>query len=168
MPVLHHREAGPVLALLDDERVTLELINDEVHVHPSLVRRLLAAAGPTRVALVTDAIAAAGEADGTYRLGSREVIVRDGAARLAVGGNLAGSVLTMDVAVANAARRGTAMTGIVQAASTNPARVLGFADRGAIAVGMRADLVMLDDALAVTGVLRAGEPVPPSATGPGN
>ena len=168
MPVLHHREAGPVLALLDDERVTLELINDEVHVHPSLVRRLLAAAGPTRVALVTDAIAAAGEADGTYRLGSREVIVRDGAVRLAVGGNLAGSVLTMDVAVANAARRGTAMTAVVQAASTNPARVLGFDDRRAIAVGMRADLVMLDDALAVTGVLRAGELVPPSATGPGN
>ena len=165
MPALHHREAGPVLALLDDERVTLELINDEVHVHPALVRRLLAAAGPTRVALITDAIAAAGGADGTYRLGSREVIVRDGAVRLAVGGNLAGSILTMDVAVANAARRGTTMTRLVQAASTNPSRVLGLVDRGAIEVGMRADLVALDAAQAVASVLRAGEPVPLSPTG---
>ena len=159
MPALHHRDGGPVLALLDDERVTLELINDEVHIHHALIQRLLKAAGPARVALITDAMAAAGRPDGTYRLGHREVIVHDGAVRLVEGGNLAGSVLTMDVAVANAVRRGTPMGTVVCAAATTPARVLGLADRGAIGISMRADIVVLNEMLVVTHVLKAGEVV---------
>lgn len=159
MPALHHRDAGPVLALLDDERVTVELINDEVHIHHALIHRLMKAVGPARVALITDAMAAAGRPDGTYRLGQRAVIVRDGAVRLVESGDLAGSVLTMDVAMANAVRRGTPMRAVVCAAATTPARVLGLADRGAIGISMRADIVVLDESLAVTHVLKAGEVV---------
>lgn len=69
MPPLHHREPGPALALLRDPRVTVELIADGVHVHPDVVHAVIDTAGPERVALVTDALAAAGRPDGAFRLG---------------------------------------------------------------------------------------------------
>ncbi len=82
MAPLHHREPGPVLALLQDPRVTVELIADGVHVHPALVESVIAAVGPGRVALVTDATAAAGLGDGEFRLGSVQIDVVSGVARV--------------------------------------------------------------------------------------
>ncbi|WP_370591307.1 N-acetylglucosamine-6-phosphate deacetylase [Saccharopolyspora montiporae] len=161
MPPLHHREPGPVGALLSDERVTAELICDLVHLHPSVVRLAADAAGPERIVLVTDAISAAAAPDGQYLLGDRPVTARDGQARLA-DGSLAGSTLTMDAAVRNLVREcGATITDAVAAASANPARLLGLDDRiGRIAPGMSADLVVLDRELEVVGVLVGGEPVP--------
>ena len=98
MPPLHHRDPGPVGAAASDPRVTLEVIADGVHLHPEIVRLAFLAA-PGRVALVTDAMAAAGAADGRYELGSLEVDVVDGIARLADGGAIAGSTLTQDAAL---------------------------------------------------------------------
>src|SRR6202035_6060771 len=72
MRPLHHREPGPALALLEDARVTVELIADGVHVHPAVVHAVIEAAGADRVALVTDATAAAGVGDGEFRLGGVE------------------------------------------------------------------------------------------------
>ena len=105
LPPLHHRRPGPVAALLEDERVTVELINDGFHVHPAMIRLALRAAGPARAALITDAMSAAGLGDGSYRLGSMTVTVSDGQARLAEGGAIAGSTLTMDVAFRRAVQR---------------------------------------------------------------
>ncbi|HEV7359914.1 MAG TPA: amidohydrolase family protein, partial [Mycobacterium sp.] len=82
MPPLHHREPGPALALLDAPGVTLELIADGVHVHPAMVRAVVGAAGPDRVAVITDAIAAAGCDDGAYRLGAVAIDVESGVARV--------------------------------------------------------------------------------------
>ena len=93
---IHHRAPGPVVAAMHADHVTLEIINDGVHVHPDVVRLAFAGA-PGRVALVTDAMAAAGSADGAYLLGSLEVIVEGGIARLLEGGSIAGSTLTQDV-----------------------------------------------------------------------
>ncbi|MGB3257262.1 MAG: amidohydrolase family protein, partial [Ornithinimicrobium sp.] len=90
MPPLHHREPGPVLALLEDPRVTLELVADGIHLHPALVARVLASAGTDRVALVTDAMSAAGMTDGRYALGTLDAVVSDGVARLPSGA-IAGS-----------------------------------------------------------------------------
>lgn len=81
MPGIHHRDPGPVTAALDDPRVTLELIADGVHVHPAVLALAFAAA-PGRIALVTDAMAAAGAPDGAYLLGTLPVTVRDGVATL--------------------------------------------------------------------------------------
>ena len=78
---IHHRAPGPVVAAMHADHVTLEIINDGVHVHPDVVRLAFAGA-PGRVALITDAMAAAGSADGRYLLGSLEVIVAGGVARL--------------------------------------------------------------------------------------
>lgn len=161
MRPLHHREPGPIGQLLSDERVTVELICDLVHLHPSVVRLAADAAGPDRMALVTDAISAAAAPDGQYFLGELPVTATGGEARLA-DGSLAGSTLTMDAAVRNLVLEcGATITDAVAAASTVPARLLGLHDRiGRIRPGMAADLVVLDDALRVVAVLVGGEPVP--------
>ncbi|MDH2423860.1 N-acetylglucosamine-6-phosphate deacetylase [Sphaerisporangium sp. TRM90804] len=158
LPPLHHRDPGPIAALLSDERVTVELINDGVHAHPAMIRLAGTLAGPARTALVTDAMAAAGMGDGTYRLGSMEVEVAGGAARLVEGGAIAGSTLTMDVAFRRTVREaGFTVPEASAMASLTPARVLGLDDRvGSIAVGKDADLVVLDEDLTVTGVMRRG------------
>ena len=160
MRPVHHREPGPVLALMEDPRVTVELITDGVHLHPALYRDVQPQRGPDRVALVTDAMAAAGMADGAYRLGSLAVDVVGGVARVAGTDTIAGSTATMDqvfrYAVANSGLpEGEAMLAAVRQSSVNPARALGLPAAG-LAIGASADLVVLDTELAVTGVLRHG------------
>jgi len=160
MRPVHHREPGPVLALMQDPRVTVELITDGVHLHPALYREVSRSVGPHRVALVTDAMAAAGMPDGAYRLGSLAVDVVDGVAKVAGTDTIAGSTATMDhvfrYAVTNSGLpRDDALLAAVRQSSVNPARALGLAEAG-LAVGSAADLVVLDGGLAVTGVLRHG------------
>jgi N-acetylglucosamine-6-phosphate deacetylase len=158
MRPLHHRDPGPVPALLEDERVTLELICDGVHLHSGLVHSVLALAGPGRVALVTDAIAAAGAADGDYELGGRGVRVEGGVARLAGADTLAGSTLTMDAALRVAVGAGVPVADAARVLSETPARLLGLGERvGALEPGMDADLVVLDDSLHVEAVMARGE-----------
>ena len=158
MPALQHREPGPVGALLRDPRVTVELIADTVHLHPDVLALALSSAGADRVALVTDAMAAAGEQDGHFRLGSLDVDVVDGIARIAGGGALAGSTLTMDRALRHCVfDAGWTLDDTVRTMSATPARALGLSDRGLLAPGRRADIVMLDDDLCVRGVMLAGE-----------
>jgi N-acetylglucosamine-6-phosphate deacetylase len=157
MPSLHHRRPGPIAALVQDPRVTLELINDGVHLHEAIVTMTLGACG-SRVAFVTDAMAAAGGGDGEYRLARRRVIVRDGVARLADGDSIAGSTLTADVALRRAVHLGVDIADAVRAASTTPARLLGLAETtGAVRTGLAADLVVLDADLSVEAVMRRGE-----------
>jgi N-acetylglucosamine-6-phosphate deacetylase len=161
MPGIGHRSPGPVVAAIRDERVTAELVLDGVHVHPDVARLLIdAAAG--RVALITDAMAAAGGADGSYRLGSLDVAVVDGVARLAgpdgAPGAIAGSTLTQDQALRLATRRcGMSLRAAVTALTWVPARVLGLGHRlGRLAPGYAADAVLLDDACEVRAVWGAG------------
>jgi len=146
MSPLHHREPGTVGAVLADPRIAAELILDGHHVHAAAATVAFDAKGPGGCALITDAIAAAGAADGELRLGDLAVTVRDGAARLASTGALAGSLLTMDAAVRFALDAGRPITEVAAMASTTPARLLGLAGtRGSLAAGKHADLVVLDD-----------------------
>lgn len=154
MPHLGKRHPGPVLAFLEDPRVVVELIADGIHVDPHLLRYVVAVTG--RASVVTDAMAAAGMGDGDYRLGELPVQVRDGQARLAAGGALAGSTLTMDHALRTLVTAGVALSDAVASLTSTPARAMGFSDRGVIAAGHRADLVLLDDDLQVTRVMRSG------------
>lgn len=159
MRPLHHRDPAVVAAAMD-AGVVLEAINDGVHLHDATVR-LLHRVAPGRLVFVTDAMAAAGAADGRYRLGPLDVEVSGGTARLVADGgvgSIAGSTLTMDVAV----RRGVLDVGLdlveaVAAASTVPARWLGRdAEFGSIAAGLAADLVVLDDGLVPVAVMARG------------
>jgi N-acetylglucosamine-6-phosphate deacetylase len=161
MPGIGHRAPGPVVAAIRDERVTAELILDGVHVHLDVARLLLDAA-PGRVALITDAMAAAGAADGTYRLGSLDVAVVNGEARLVrpdgSPGSIAGSTLTLDHALRAATRQaGMSLPAAVAALTWVPARVLGLDGRlGRLAPGYAADAVLLSDACEVRAVWGAG------------
>ncbi|MFI6206875.1 N-acetylglucosamine-6-phosphate deacetylase [Streptomyces sp. NPDC051041] len=159
MPALGHRAPGPVAALLEDERVTVELINDGTHLHPASLQLAFHHAGAGRVAFVTDAMDAAGFGDGRYMLGPLEVEVVDGVARLVEGGSIAGSTLTLDRAFKRAVTvDGLPVEDAVAALSANPARLLGLADRvGSLEPGKDADLVVLDSAFDLKGVMRRGE-----------
>lgn len=161
MPGIGHREPGPVVAAIMDERVTAELVLDGVHVHPDVARLLLDAA-PGRVALITDAMAAAGAADGTYRLGSLDVAVTDGVARVrqpdGSPGSIAGSTLTLDHALRAATQLcGMSLPAAVAALTSVPAQALGLGDRlGRLAPGYAADAVLLSGAYQVRAVWGAG------------
>lgn len=163
MRPMHHRDPAIVGAAMD-AGVVLEAINDGIHLHPATVR-LLRSIAPRRIALVTDAMAAAGASDGDYSLAGFDVRVSAGVARLvtddpAVPGSIAGSTLTMDVAVRRAVLDvGMPVVEAVNAASLVPARLLGVdGDHGSIEAGRLADLVVVDaDDWAVRAVLVAGE-----------
>nr|WP_235021783.1 N-acetylglucosamine-6-phosphate deacetylase [Rathayibacter sp. VKM Ac-2754] len=158
MPGIHHREPGPVVAAAEDERITLELILDGVHVAPPVARTLFGAA-PGRVALITDAMAAAGSADGAYRLGSLAVSVVDGVARIEGTGTIAGSTLTQDAALRIAIEQvGLGRQEAVAALTETPARALGLDDRlGRLAPGFAADVVAIAPDHSVVQVWAAGE-----------
>lgn len=155
---LHHREPGPSVALLEDDRVFVETIADGVHQHPAVVRDT-ARRAEDRWVLVSDAMAAALSADGSYRLGTLDVDVVDGVARLRDGGAIAGSTLSLDRAVRTAVAAGVPLEQAVHAATAAPAAAMGWTDRGRIEAGLRADLVALDDDLQVRAVWLAGVPV---------
>ncbi|MFI1286041.1 MULTISPECIES: N-acetylglucosamine-6-phosphate deacetylase [unclassified Streptomyces] len=159
MPGLAHREPGPIAALLEDERITVELINDGTHLHPAALELAFHHAGAHRVALITDAMDAAGFGDGTYHLGPLEVEVKQGVARLVEGGSIAGSTLTLDTAFKRSVTLDRLpVESVVQAISANPAKLIGLYDEiGSLEPGKYADLVVLDAGFDVKGVMRRGE-----------
>lgn len=157
MRPLHHRDPGVLGVSLASPEVVCELIVDGVHLHPAMVRLAAEAKGPDGLALVTDAIAAAGTAEGRHRLGSTEVEVVAGVARVVGSGALAGSTLTLDAALRGAIGCGWSIEAASRAASLVPARVLGLdTETGSIESGQAADLVVLDRVLTVEAVIIRG------------
>ena len=157
---IHHRQPGPIPALMADPRMHVELIVDGIHVHPAVVAMVRSAVPADRILFVTDAMAATGQADGDYMLGELAVRVTDGVARLVEGGALAGSTLTMDAAFRRAVTEcGFTPADAVLAASVNPARMLDRSDIGTLRVGGRADMVWLDEAFVLQQVWQRGRVV---------
>jgi N-acetylglucosamine-6-phosphate deacetylase len=156
MRALDHRNPGILGAVLTDDALMADIIADGVHVDPAIVRLFLAAKGPERAVLITDAISATGMPDGRYRLGAFEVEVKGN--RCEHEGKLAGSVLTLDRAVRNImAFAEWNLQQAVQLATLNPARLLGLAgDRGMLAPGCAADLVALTPTGEVVATMIAG------------
>lgn len=152
MPGIHHRAPGPVLAAAADHRVVLEAIADNVHLDPHVIKLVFDSA-PGRVALITDAMAAAGSADGHYDLGAVSVTVEDGVARADDTGSIAGSTLTQDVALRRAVQAGATLPAAVQALTETPARAIGRdAVLGRLQEGLLGDAVLLDADLRVARV----------------
>jgi N-acetylglucosamine-6-phosphate deacetylase len=160
MAPIHHRRPGPAVAALSDKRVSLEIIADGVHIHPALIS-LVATVAPQRLVLMTDAIGATGTVPGRHRLGPLEVQVANGRAVL-VGHEetVAGSVLTMDRALDLAVHiAGVPLLTALQATSLHPARVLGEHRKGRLAPGADADMVVLDEDLALVATIVGGRVV---------
>lgn len=139
---LEHRDAGLLGAILTDRAVTADIIADGIHVEPVVVDLFLRAKGVDGAVLITDGVSATGMPDGTYRLGSFEVEVRDGLCESH--GKLAGSVLTLDKAVRNAmAFAKISLQNSIQMATLNPARVLGIeGHKGSLRAGADADIAV--------------------------
>ena len=142
-------------ALLLDE-LTVELIADGHHVPPELLQLVHKVKGPDRMCLVTDSMRATGLGEGTYRLGEWEVLVEAGVAKLPDRSKFAGSVCTMAHAVRTAAGAGLPLHDVLRMASETPARLMGFECKGTLAPGQDADVVLLDEALAVTATIVGG------------
>lgn len=167
MRPLHHREPGPIAACLAAAargELVVELIADDVHLAPATVRSVVATLGADRVALVTDAMAAAGMPDGAYELGPMSVTVRDGVARVTDpghpdGGPIAGGTAHLVDVVRATVAAGVPLLDAVRSASWVPARVLGLTDVGGLVAGRRADVLVTDADLRPVRVLRAGSRV---------
>lgn len=160
MAPMHHRDAGPALGSLAAASAgdaTVELIADGVHVSDETAAAVLRIAGASRVALITDAMAAAGMPDGDYRLGPQQVRVADGVARLLDGGSIAGGTAHLLAVVRRLVHAGVERDVALSAASRTPALTLGLSDRGQLAPGARADVVLADASWTPIRVLRAGE-----------
>ena len=164
MRPIHHRDPGPALAALDAAsrgEMVVEVIADGVHLDARTVAHVFALAAEDHVVLVTDAMAAAGMADGRYRLGALDVTVEEGVATLTEGGAIAGGTAHLVEVLRHAVlEAGVELVAAVRAASTVPARVLGLEDEiGSLAAGRRADVLMVDRALRPVTVLRGGQEV---------
>lgn len=159
MPGIHHRAPGPVLTAAADHRVVLEAIADDIHLDPRVIKLLFDSA-PGRVALITDAMAAAGSADGDYDLGAVRVTVTDGIARAVDTGSIAGSTLTQDIALQRTVQAGVPLVDAVSALTQTPARAIGVGTMlGSIAPGFLGDAVLLDAQLQVVRVQTGGAPI---------
>ena len=148
------RDPGVSAVAMTRQDVTVELIPDFVHLARETVLLAWRAAG-RRLAVVTDAIAAAPRSMGEFQLGDRTIVVGDDAARLP-DGTLAGSVLSMDKAVRNLVELGIPVEEAVRSATTVPARLIGREDLATLRPGTTADVVVLDDALRPERTLRDG------------
>jgi N-acetylglucosamine-6-phosphate deacetylase len=162
MHPLHHRDPGPIGEFLAAARrggAVVELIADGTHLHPELVREVYELLGRDGIVLVTDAMAAAGMPDGAYRLGSQDVTVAGGVARLTGGESIAGGTAHLLDVVRTTVAGGVPLVDAVYMASTGPARVLGDGGVGALEAGRRADLIVTDAELRPLRVVRHGQEV---------
>lgn len=156
---LNHRAPGLVGAALDDGRVMTEIICDGFHIHPAALRIAFRALGEDRAVVISDSMRAAGLPDGTYDLGGQQVFVREGRALLA-DGVIAGSTTYLHQEVRNLVGFGVPLRQALKAATINPARAVGEDGlRGSIVPGKYADLVALDDTLALRLVAARGKVV---------
>ncbi|QCP00851.1 N-acetylglucosamine-6-phosphate deacetylase [Arthrobacter sp. 24S4-2] len=180
MPPLGHRAPGPIPVLLQAARqapgqMVLELVADGVHLDPEIVRMVFGLVGPGSIALITDAMAAAGMSDGRYTLGSLDVLVQDRVARLVPGegdagpGAIAGATSLLLENVRRCVEWGVPLADAVTAASATPARLMGL-DRpgsdkpgsdkvGVLAAGYRADVLVTTEELELVQAYRAGTPL---------
>ncbi len=157
MSGVDHRNPGLATAALADDAVHVELIADGVHVDPALWPMIARTKPAGRLMLVSDALFLSGTGVRRANVAGMDIEIVDGRVAVLAGtSTLAGCVLALDEGVANLTRAGISLPAAVAAASTNPASMLGLTDRGRIDVGLRADLVELDDAYRVRRVMRGG------------
>lgn len=159
MPAFTHRAPGVIGAVADSKHVMAEIICDNVHIHPAVVRATFAMMGADRMILISDSMRATGMPDGTYTLGGLDVNVNGNRATLVDGGALAGSVTNlMDCMRTVVKVMDIPLETAVACATANPAKSLGVYDTyGSISVGKKADVILLDEDLALKLVIKDGE-----------
>ena len=160
MPTLHHREGGAVSVALNSDGAWVEVIADGEHICPDMVKLAWRCKPKERFVLITDSMEATGCADGEYAIAGQKVIVKNGRAET-LDGALAGSTLNLWQGVKNFMQfTGASLEDAVACATLNPAEMVGVGDKvGSIESGKRADLLLIDDAYSIKGVIAAGKKV---------
>ena len=144
MAGLHHRDPGTAGAILSMKQLTVDVIPDGYHVHPSVIKILVRSKGIDGVSAISDSIRAGGQDDGEYELGGQKVIVKNGMAHLE-DGTMAGSTISLSEGVQVMVEKvGLSLEEAIKMVTVNPARTLGLYDRGILEYGKRADIVVLD------------------------
>ncbi len=158
MPAFLHRDPGVVGAAFDHEKVSVELICDGVHIHPSMVRSVFTLFGAERICMISDSMMATGLTDGNYSLGGQAVTVKGKMATLE-DGTIAGSVSNLHDCLKTAVlEMGISLEDAVLACTRTPARALGVEGTcGSIGIGMPADCVLLDEELNIRSVIKRGK-----------
>ena len=155
----YHRSPGVIGAACDNEDVTVELIVDGVHSHPSTVRTTFKMFGDDRIIMISDSMMACGLDDGQYTLGGLDVTVKGNVATLTKEGNIAGSVTNLMNCVRTAVKKmNIALESAIKCAAVNPAKAIGIYDRfGSIEPGKIANLVLLDKNLEIKHIIKNGK-----------
>lgn len=158
MNAFHHRNPGVIGAACDNENVTVELIVDGVHSHPSTVRTTFKMFGDDRIIMISDSMMACGLDDGQYTLGGLDVTVKGNVATLTGEGNIAGSVTNLMNCVRTAVKKmEIPLESAIKCAAVNPAKAIGIYDRfGSIAPGKVANIVLLDKDLNIKSIIKDG------------
>lgn len=156
MRPIHHRDPGLVVAAFEQPHVSLQAIVDHVHLHPAIIRLMHKIKGAEGMVLITDALHAMGLGDGDYQFGGHAVKVVDGVAQL-LDGTLASSTVTMNEALRNTVELGISLHDAVTMATRTPADLLGLPQKGRIALGADADLVLLDEHFQVEWTMIGGK-----------
>lgn len=158
MPQLHHRMPGPLAALFEDKKCTLQLVGDAVHIHPSVMRLLIKIVGVDRIVLITDSMSAAGLKNGKYVYNGLEYISYNGTARYKDGTLIGTSLALREVATRMIRLAGVSLQDAVKMATINPAKTLGIEyKKGSITPSKDADLVIMDKKLFVKKVIIGGK-----------
>jgi N-acetylglucosamine-6-phosphate deacetylase len=160
MPSLHHRLPGPLAAIFERPEVTAQVIVDGAHIHPSMIRLAFSCLGPERFVTITDGIQAMGLPDGSYVYNGMDYEAREGTARYH-DGTLIGTALGLNQMAARLMEfTGCSLQVAIQTVCENPARVLGLAEKkGAVRMGLDADLVLLEEDLSVWTTIVGGQVV---------
>ena len=156
MPPLHHRSPGPIGAAFD-RHMYVQVICDGLHIAPSTLRVTYKLFGADRMVMISDSIRPAGLPDGVYEAGGLTIDKKDGVAYVAESGALAGSSATLWDCVCTAVRCGIPFDDAVKMATVTPATLIGATNKGRIAVGCDADLLIINDDMTIENVILRGE-----------
>jgi N-acetylglucosamine-6-phosphate deacetylase len=161
MSPFSHREPGIPGAAFDSKEVEAELIGDGIHVHPAVIRATFQMLGKDRIILISDSIRAAGMEPGEYELGGQKITLQRNCAVISGTEIIAGSVASLPEGLRYVVKEaGIPLEVAVQCVTKNPARSLGIYEQcGSVSVGKRADLVLLDEEMNVTAVVKNGAPI---------
>lgn len=160
MRSLHHREPGPLAAIFDDPKISIELIGDSHHVHPSLFKMVWALKGPGNIACITDGISGMGLPEGTYVYNNRKYTSKDGLARYLDGTFIGSTMNLLKIAKNFKSFSGSTFSEAIDTVTINPARILGIDQaKGSLETGKDADIVLIDASFKVKHTIISGKTV---------
>jgi N-acetylglucosamine-6-phosphate deacetylase len=158
MRSLHHRDPGPLAAIFEDQKISIELIGDSHHVHPALFKMVWALKGPHNIACITDGISGMGLPEGTYVYNNRKYTSKDGLARYLDGTFIGSTMNLLKIAKNFKSFSGSTFSEAIDTVSINPARILGIDQtKGSLEAGKDADIVLIDASFKVRNTIISGK-----------